>query len=573
MAKIVLKLDNWLYNSGLLGLYNILKESEEKSLEVGNNTISFDEEALNNFSKKYFTYLIKKYEKTLSWYKIISFKEKLEKIKEKLEKNLEEIEMTEIEELNSYIKDTLKFYIKTNSYLSAYEVIKTFSDVKFLDVQAIEKSINSIKFKKNENIIDKKTEIEEQINKIKEIISYFEMDKVKEQIAGKNIIYTVIKNFWDGLSFLNPQTKEKNIYIDYNLYFVETLKKYLEEDLSKYKHECFICDRKIKNFDSGLSFLNNIGYDIKRKSSHSWNFQNHIAICPLCMLVYSCIPAGFNFLPLNGNGIFINYNRNFKGLESINNKLYMEIYKPHEKKASLTYRALMEAFEDEKLASSEYEFFDIQVIRYENEKYHFSMLSRKSIKILKESKEEFNKLIVKSYSEGNKTFWIYDEALKKIINNENLNLLIHKLLWNKITNQSGIYYNFFTIFNLIIINLKLIKNKEEIMKEVDKKIYVFRDIGYNLRKKYIEKSDESSAKSKINTMAYKIMNGINTGDIDMVMSTIINSYMYVKEEIPGIVNELVSDNDKLKNYGYSFLIGLLGEKYNNDKKGEDENAK
>ena len=38
------------------------------------------------------------------------------------------------------------------------------------------------------------------------------------------------------------------------------------------------------------------GFDTSRKPSHVWNFINDIAVCPVCKLVYSCVPAGFLFL-------------------------------------------------------------------------------------------------------------------------------------------------------------------------------------------------------------------------------------------------------------------------------------
>ena len=61
----------------------------------------FDSEELENFEEKYFNYLIKVYEKTLSWYKIVSFKDKLEYFKTK------EIDEKDLNEINTYVKDIL----------------------------------------------------------------------------------------------------------------------------------------------------------------------------------------------------------------------------------------------------------------------------------------------------------------------------------------------------------------------------------------------------------------------------------------------------------------------------------
>lgn len=46
--------------------------------------------------------------------------------------------------------------------------------------------------------------------------------------------------------FLNPQTKEKDMYKDYEEYFVKPAIDYINEDKSRYKYECFSCAGKIK---------------------------------------------------------------------------------------------------------------------------------------------------------------------------------------------------------------------------------------------------------------------------------------------------------------------------------------
>ena len=66
-----------------------------------------------------------------------------------------------------------------------------------------------------------------------------------------------------------------------------------ESDKKKYKYNCFICNREIKNLDNDFSFLVNTGFDTNRKLSHVWDFINDVAMCPICKLVYSCVPVGF----------------------------------------------------------------------------------------------------------------------------------------------------------------------------------------------------------------------------------------------------------------------------------------
>ena len=69
----------------------------------------------------------------------------------------------------------------------------------------------------------------------------------------------------------------------------------------------------------------NTGFDTNRKLSHVWNFNNDIAMCPICKLVYSCVPVGFTYV--YGSGIFINSNTNAEELIRINSRIKSEIYR------------------------------------------------------------------------------------------------------------------------------------------------------------------------------------------------------------------------------------------------------
>ena len=89
MSEIVIELGAWQYNAGIAGLCNIL-EKNGIEINIHEDKLIFNSEeelkkALENFEEKYFNYLIEKYEKTLSWYKIVSYKEELQDIKNNFE--------------------------------------------------------------------------------------------------------------------------------------------------------------------------------------------------------------------------------------------------------------------------------------------------------------------------------------------------------------------------------------------------------------------------------------------------------------------------------------------------------
>ena len=557
MSEIVIELGTWQYNAGIAGLCNIL-EKNGIEINIHEDKLIFNSEeelkkALENFEEKYFNYLIEKYEKTLSWYKIVSYKEELQDIKN----NFEILEEKKFQELDKYIKEILKYYIKSASYKAAYELIDG-----NIDPLQLEKELKPVSIKKNEKISDKKEDILKMIDKALVLIEYCE--KGKEYLAGKNVIYTLIKNAWNGVCFLNPQTKEKNFYKDFKNYFVDTALSYLDEDKSKYKYECFVCDNKIKNFDNDFSFLNETGFDTARKPSHAWNFLNNAGMCPLCRLIYSCIPAGFSYV--YGNGIFINSNQSLTELLRVNRLVYEKIYNHNTKNegnSSLTYRALAEALKDEKEENLKYELADIQMVRYENEKYYFNILSKNIIKIIKNSKNDLDFLTKAWYREINTDFRIYEEVMKRLLNNENLFTLIYKLLFYKVSREKDCHFTANHVMNILNINYRilegvgLMENREKFNREA-------KAAGFYLREKYINKK----AEHKIPGLCYRILNGIKTNNRKMVMDTIFNMYLYVESPVSNVIAKMLDDDKSLEQFGYGFTAGFLSGKQNENSKAD-----
>lgn len=557
MSEIVIELGTWQHNAGIAGLCNIL-EKNGIEINIHEDKLIFNSEeelkkALENFEEKYFNYLIEKYEKTLSWYKIVSYKEELQDIKN----NFEILDEKKFQELDKYIKEILKYYIKSASYKAAYELIDG-----NIDPLQLEKELKPVSIKKNEKISDKKEDILKMIDKALVLIEYCE--KGKEYLAGKNVIYTLIKNAWNGVCFLNPQTKEKNFYKDFKNYFVDTALSYLDEDKSKYKYECFVCDNKIKNFDNDFSFLNETGFDTARKPSHAWNFLNNAGMCPLCRLIYSCIPAGFSYV--YGNGIFINSNQSLTELLRVNRLVYEKIYNHNTKNegnSSLTYRALAEALKDEKEENLKYELADIQMVRYENEKYYFNILSKNIIKIIKNSKNDLDFLTKAWYREINTDFRIYEEVMKRLLNNENLFTLIYKLLFYKVSREKDCHFTANHVMNILNINYRilegvgLMENREKFNREA-------KAAGFYLREKYINKK----AEHKIPGLCYRILNGIKTNNRKMVMDTIFNMYLYVESPVSNVIAKMLDDDKSLEQFGYGFTAGFLSGKQNENSKAD-----
>ena len=546
--EIRVELGNWQFNAGIVGLYSILKNHDENSVRMDSEALYFNSEELENFEEKYFNYLIKVYEKTLSWYKIVSFKDRLDYLKNK------EIDEKDLNEINTYVKDVLKKYLKSNSYVAAYDFIS--GDINPTEA---EKKLKTINLKKKEKIEDKNKEIKELLDQIEKIIEYCSSLTAKKYICGKNLIYNIIKNGWDGVSFLYRQTKEKDIYKDFKNYFISPINEYLESDKKKYKYNCFICNREIKNLDNDFSFLVNTGFDTNRKLSHVWDFINDVAMCPICKLVYSCVPVGFSYV--FGTGIFINANTNIKNLINVNTRIKTDIYK--EENLSGIYKVLNRELQKD----MEYELEDIQLVRFENEKYYFNILSKNMIRVIIESIDDLKKIESTTYKINGEIYSLNDELNKKLLNNENLFNLIHKLLYSKVSGDSN-YLSAGAVFSTIKINFRMLKGIGYMENRELNILPRARSAGEQLKKKYESKKTEH----KLQGICYRILNGIKTNNITMVMDTILNSYLYCDESVPKIIMEMMSDEETFKELGYSFVTGLLSKEFD-DKKDENKEDK
>ena len=119
MRVITVKNSDWLFNCGILGLYNILKyNNDDGDIALSQDELTFPVSRLENFEEKYFSYLIDTYEKIFSIYRITSFEKFLQ---DHEESNFENFGGKSLERLNSQIEQVKK-YLKSNSYVSAYKM-------------------------------------------------------------------------------------------------------------------------------------------------------------------------------------------------------------------------------------------------------------------------------------------------------------------------------------------------------------------------------------------------------------------------------------------------------------------
>ncbi|ADY55689.1 CRISPR-associated protein CXXC_CXXC region [Syntrophobotulus glycolicus DSM 8271] len=550
-----LRLGDWQWNGAVIGFIRIVGR---ENVLFENESIKFSSKLLENFEEKYFAYFIKAYEKTLSWYKIVSFKEWLEAQEDD---EFGTFVLKDLNALNEQIK-TVKSLIKSNSYKAAYELMALGEDI-----LVWEKELVSIKEPKSEQAFaaDKPeliAKVRETFSTLRKIISYCESPEGKRYIRAKNIIYTVIKNAWNGVSFLNPQTKEKDVYLDYKAHFVDGAIAYLKQNKDKFKYHCFICDEPIKDMSLDLSFMNATGFDVARKSSHVWDFQNDIAVCPLCKLIYSCLPAGFTYV--YDRGIYININTSVEDAYEVNYKIHHEVLRKEGNLRSI-YPVLIGALHEQENAGASYELADIQVVRYEREAYRFNILSRKMLQLIFDSKDRLDSLINTSFAENKLTVRIYDEAISRIFNNQNLFTLIHRMLYDLLSDPSKCRFNGAHITHLLRINQRIYQTLGGMKMGCEDKdnalVREARTAGEQLKRYYYGKN----AQHKLPGICYRLLNALKTSNQEMFLDVTLNCYLYVGFPVQRVHTDSLGQEKDFSTVGYAFVAALIDNSKSEDK--------
>lgn len=557
MAKVRIELSDWMKNAGIVGFVKIINHrlNGSSQIDLKSNYIEFDTEILENFEEVYFEYLIYKYKEFISIEKIVS---KYDYINLLLSKEVDEKDLAI---LNSHIKYT-KERLKSASYKSAYEIINDSS----YNLLEKEKQLKEIKIKKKQSISDVYKDIKLQCNLLKEIIEYLNEENVRKIIAAKNVIYDVIQGFWSDVSFLNKNNNKKNMYECYINDFINPVINYESSNLEKAKYTCFTCDNKIqklsKPFAYDITWITKMGVDGSRKSSHYWNFQSDSNICPICNLIYSCIPAGFSVL--NGKGLFINNNKSISKIISANNLILYSGKKIDELEQE-SYFNIIDSMEDKSVNEVNSEIENIQIVKFDKSNnsrpYTFNVLSKNKLEIISKNKKQLSALIGKSVKIA-KDYYIniYSEVILRIYNGKNLFDLIALLTRLRI---SGEYKNSKIIYILISLNNNLMEGKYKVWyKDIDK----FRDYGIKLRQIY-GRNDEN----KIPGIAYRLQNALKVKNESRFMDTLLNAYTSRKQPIPIDFIEALKDVNKFQTIGYAFLIGLQGGLENRNKENNGNN--
>ncbi|AYE61116.1 hypothetical protein BC335_0602 [Lactobacillus helveticus] len=571
-VTIDFRINSWLENAGIVGLTRILKANPRYrgSYKEKENTLEVDPKVFDNFSDLYFNFFIKNYGQATRYWRIVSEENFLKSLKEN---GFKDFDNKKLNELTDWFDNVLKYSVNSASYKKVIKFINSDYDIK-AEVKDCNKKIRTLN--KN-NFLTKSPEeakeiLQELINQLLKAIEYFSTDQARKYFPAKTLSYTVINKAWNGVSFLNPQAKNLDFYDDYQNYFVAPVQKYLQEDHSKDKYICSTCGRPIKRLEYSYGFLNDMGYDLNRKTSNAWNFKNDLYICPVCQFLYSLVPAGFTY-NMASQGIFINENSSIRNLQGKNDATFNSMMRDIRSNTQTSpYRAFSAAFKDAEASGQNAALANIQLITYNNDHYNFQIIPIVASKVLIKAVEkkytvkqtgEVKSYLANLYNAGISNFRgagyysILDNVLNCLFNNTNLFSIIQELELLKVGNTAGCYYNTFQIMTVIRMNgwflneLHKYRRSENPMKVEEDKLTKARGCGMHVRMGY---DNENKAK----TLAYKMLEAIRANSTDRFMELLLNAYLYLDKTVPKIFIETQSNTEVFKEYAFAFIAGLIG---------------
>lgn len=546
LDKITRYTNGFLFNAGIVGFINVLDEgefSQGANYSIDGNGLVFTKNSFEKFTDKYFVAMKNRFREGSSYEKLVSDIETFLRSWDNYPENKKN--------LDNIIKK-----MTAASYLSGYEIIMT--------------NGNSYDINKAITLLKSEKDNEQRRNLLEKVLMYVKENE--DVLLMKDIAYTKINSFWSSISFMNTQESKKNMRKLYDDYFTEATIAYFDEKKNA-KQKCVECGDALGKNKFAMSWLNDFGVDLVRKKSHYWNYKVDTHLCPICNLIYSCAPLGFNMV--GKEGIFINENSSVSRLKSCNvpaahgnlPNVQMEIY-----------GRILQAFKksgDEKLVENE--IGNVQVIRRSNfnsdtQKYQFNVFSKNQFKALSNCERELSRIVKANPRLGEKFVGnVYNKVMDLLMSNKILYPYIYEMLSLSWSENLVAWF----LKDVLMIQIKYFKKEgEDAMNNViplEKKIFFMTKKSEELKKAVVvaEGNSEDNANNKLRGFVYQLLNALKTKDINRFMDIVCRLYIGLGKEIPMDFKDMLSNEELFLALGYAFVIGLKGEHTASNKNGSN----
>lgn len=547
---ITITLKDFLFNAGICGFIKVLQTDnyDLEEQDIG-NTVQVPVTLLENFHDNYIKTMLNCFQDDTLYQSLIQQYEQLRRTK------LEDISA---ENYDKFV-DKLITKLTSASYVSGYHIIEEKGDS--YDV------LSRVKEFKAEKDINKS------LNICEDLIKY--MVKHQETLCMKDIIYTKINMFWQGIAFLGRSNSRKDIKECYYNDFVKPALEYLDKK-NKGTMQCIQCGNPINvTIGKNMSWLNDVGIDMTRKRSHYWDFKPDTYICPICALIYSCIPLGFTIV--GSEAIFINNNESIH--ELVSEKDIFERGGERYNTLNQLYYKVLYSFIDEANKEQTKEIQNIQMIRRipqgrDSWKYVFNTLSKPLLQILQDCRNNFKHLLNWSFKDKDNYVNIYQEVADNFFAGRNQYPLIQIILQKVFTENIKAPY----VKDILTIQRRRMRRFYSEYEGGSAVMYVSKkdfETAYNagtmIRRKFAETiNDGKNKNTKINeslrSFVYPLLLSLKTKDKAKFNDTMFRFYVGRSESIPKILIDMQQNDEKFQMLGYSFIAGLQGEYYGSEEK-------
>lgn len=548
---ITITLKDFLFNAGVVGFIKVLQQEgfDLEEQEVG-NTIQVPVSMLENFHESYIKAMLNAFQNETLYQSLIN--------------QYEQFVLTRHDDISpeNYKNFVEKLYGKLTSasYKSAYHIISEKGDN--FDVLSHAKELKEEK------------DIVKSLNICRDLIQY--MTKHRETLCMKDIIYTKINMFWHGIAFLNSSNSKKDIKECYYRDFVKPALEYLQRK-NKGSMQCIQCGNPINaTIGRSMSWLNDVGIDMARKRSHYWNFNPDTYICPVCSIVYSCVPLGFTIV--GSEAIFINNNESIH--ELVAEKDIFERGGEKYNTLNQVYYKILYSFIDDSSQEQTKEIQNVQIVRrvsvdVESGKYVFNTLSKPLLGVLKECRTNFRHLLNWSFKKDKDNYInVYQEVADNFFSGKNQYPLVHTILQKVFNDNLKAPY----VKDILEIQRRRMQRfySEEggsgvmyIGQEDFKSAY---NEGKRIREQHaraINEKDNTKINESLRSFVYPLLLSLKTKDKAKFNDTMFRFYIGRNESIPKILIDMQQNDEKFQLLGYTFVAGLYGENLDYEKSKEN----
>ncbi len=532
----VLRLNDALYNAGLLGFLRVMKSMDDlyETPSGAELTVDFSVFEDGRFTQAYLQTLLKTYKKHT----------KYQALMEEIGRFLDEsraIPDAKDEAYKALVK-SVKTKLSSASYKAAYEIIAHDAEMPFDFVPLVEKWKSA-----------KEPDI--QIPILREL--YERLKQYGDIFALKDIIYNFVQPYWSGVSFLHKNKNKIPFSQAFEGDFIQPILSSKPKKGKKVYH-CLQCDAVLPGTpaNSGMAWINDLGVNVSKKNNDFWQMKPDFAPCPLCSLIYACIPLGFQSMAYEG--VFINCNSSFLQLEQMNAPLDAG------NSEQSSFAALINQFVaavNKQEAKQKLE--NVQVVRRSRKEnrdwaYRVNIFSPKLLRNLKSCETELQWL-------AEKAPWLHRMVINDILDGKSLYPLLYRE-YRKNLKQNRPLYIYFTVLRIQIVMFGKAAGKDTCdMNKTILRAYLkqARDEGEKLQK---EISARVNDKKGI-TLSYGLLNALQTGDCNQFLQMVMRRYLSMGKEIPELFIQTITDEEAFLAIGNAFLIGLSQD---NAKNGEKE---